>query len=245
MKLVSGSNTPYPAERKETLLMFFVLPWRLRHTGLPNTPPVVNAALIAVNVLFYLLGWCWAVGPGTRLPSIILYAFSHVDFWHLALNVWTLWVFGNPVNRRLGNGLYLTAYLGSAVVLGLFARLVLSVGLVGSSGAVFAVIAIALLLMPAAILEVGCVALFPLTIVVGLLSKPRQWFQWLARWAMFSIPALWALALVPLMELFLLFWCHWNATYLAHLLGMACGLGVVLMLPTRITMGRRWTMSGL
>jgi membrane associated rhomboid family serine protease len=225
--------------------MFLVLPWRLRQTGLPNTPPVANAALIAVNVAFYLLGWCWAVGPCTRLPSVVLYAFSHLGFWHVALNMWALWVFGNPVNRRLGNGLYLAAYLGSAVVLGLFAWLVFSAGMVGSSGAVFAVIAIALLLMPAAVLDIACVALFPLTIIVGLLSKPRHWFQWLARWAVYPIPALWALVLVPLMQFFLFFWCNWSATYFAHLVGMACGLGVVLLLPKRIAMGRRWTVSGL
>ena len=45
----------------------------------------------------------------------MLYGFSHASFWHLLFNMWALWVFGNPVNRRLGNGYYLLAYLGTIV----------------------------------------------------------------------------------------------------------------------------------
>jgi membrane associated rhomboid family serine protease len=219
--------------------MFFILPWELRQTGPPKGVPVVNLALIALNMLFYLLGGRWVVGPDASLLSIVLYAFCHTNVWHLLLNMWTLWVFGNPVNRRLGNGLYLLAYLGTAVVLGLFARLVLPVGLAGSSGAIYAVIAIALILMPAAVLRIACLAVFPLTLVVGLFSRPKLWFQWLVRWAIYGVSALWAFLLIPLMELALFFWYRWSPTHLAHLLGMLCGLGVVLLLPTRTTMGRR------
>jgi hypothetical protein len=49
--------------------------------------------------------------------------------------------------------------------------------------------------------------------------------------------------LIPLLQLAAYFWYHWDTTYLAHLLGMLCGLGIVLLLPPRITMGRRWTPS--
>ena len=55
---------------------------------------------------------------------------------------------------------------------------------------------------------------------------------------MYGIPALWALALIPLMQLFLFWWDHWSPSSLAHLLGMLCGVGAVLVLPTRVTMRR-------
>jgi membrane associated rhomboid family serine protease len=223
--------------------MFVVLPWKLRQAGALSRPPVVNVAIIAINAVFYVFGGCWPVGPGTGPLSILLYAFSHACFWHLALNMWTLWVFGNPVNRRLGNGPFLLAYLGSAVALGLFARLLMPVAMVGSSGAVFSVIAIALVLMPAAVLELACLAMFPLTIVVGLLSRPAHWLHWLVRGAIHRVAALWALALIAILQIALFFWYHWSATHLAHLLGMLCGLAVVLLLPTRITMGRRSTVG--
>lgn len=86
-------------------------------------------------------------------------------------------------------------------------------------------------------------ALFPLTVIVGLLAKPKQWYQWIVRWAVFSIPALWCLVMIPLMQLWSLFWSGWSWGPVAHLLGMVCGVAVVLMLPTRITMRGR-SMAG-
>jgi membrane associated rhomboid family serine protease len=223
--------------------MFFIIPWKLRQ-GTESGAPVANIAIIAINVVCYLLGWSWPVGPGSSLSSILLYAFSHADLWHLVMNMWFLWIFGNAVNRRLGNGYYVLVYLGSAVLLGLFARLAMLVSLVGASGAIFAVIAIALILMPRSTIEIAFVAIFPLALIVGLLSKPAQWWQWLLRSTVRGVPALWALTLVPLMELFLFWWDHWSPSALAHLIGMACGVGAVLLLPARITM-RRSSLAGI
>lgn len=224
--------------------MFFILPWRLQRSGLNRRVPVANVALIAVNVLVYLCGQQWAVGPGTGAVSVLMYGFSHCGFWHLAVNMWALWVFGNPANRRIGNTFYVLAYLGTVVALGLFARLFLGSHLVGSSGALFAVITIALMLMPASVLRVVCIALFPLSVVVGLLARPKQRYEWIVRWADFSVPAIWCLVLLPLVQLWSLLWNGWDWTSVAHLLGMLCGLAVVLLLPARISMRRR-TVAGI
>lgn len=223
--------------------MFFILPWKLKQTGVQPSIPTANIALIAINVLIWLFGGFWVVGRGMGVMSILTYGFCHFGFWHLAVNMWTLWVFGNPVNRRLGNTLYLLAYVGTIVALGLFAWLLLPVQLVGSSGAVFAVIAMALILMPGSVLDIACLIWFPLTVVVGLFSKPTNPVHWLLRWAKFSVPALWCLLLIPLMEILSLvrhgIVAGWSWSPVAHLLGMLCGVAVVLMLPTRISMGRR------
>jgi len=72
---------------------------------------------MALNVLSFvflcLFGWSWPVGPSTGLLSVLFYGFSHAGFRHLLFNMWALRVFGNPVNRRLGNGYYLLGYLGT------------------------------------------------------------------------------------------------------------------------------------
>ena len=120
--------------------------------------------------------------------------------------MWVLWVFGNPVNRRLGNGLYLLVYLGCLLAVGLFARLILPVGLVGASGAIFAVITIALILMPAASIESAYLALFPLTLLLGLFHRPKYELNWFLSWGIVAVPAWWCLVLIPLMELFSVFW---------------------------------------
>ena len=56
----------------------------------------------------------------------------------------------------------------------------------------------------------------------------------------FLIPAAWwCLLVVPVLELWGLFWWGWNWTNLGHLIGLACGVGIVLMLPVNISMKRR------
>lgn len=36
------------------------------------------------------------------LAALITNAFMHVGWWHLLLNMWVLWVFGRPLEQRLG-----------------------------------------------------------------------------------------------------------------------------------------------
>ena len=224
--------------------MFFPIPVALKHAETRTRPPLANAALIAINVLFYLWGCQCPAGPGAEPASILLYGFCHLGFWHLVLNMWVLWVFGNPVNRRLGNGLYLLVYVGCLLVVGLSARILLPVGLVGASGAIFAVIAIAVILMPSALIETAYVAIFPFTLPLALWRPPKYGLNWFLSWGIVTVTAWWGLVLIPLVELFSVFWrmwfygsmCCW--TPLAHLLGILCGVAAVLLLPERITYRR-------
>lgn len=218
--------------------MFFPVPVKFRDGREFDAIPVVNGVLVALNVIVFSLGWHPCVGPGTGLFSILTYSFGHADLWHLAGNMLALLVFGTPVNRRLGNGWYLLSYLGSAIFLGFLAKLFCHGLLIGASGAIFSVIAIALLLFPAALIDIWYFALFPFTIIAGLFSRPKHWVFWFIRWDTFEIRAWWGLFLVPFLELWGLFWTGWNWTNLGHLLGLLCGVGVVLLLPVRISMNR-------
>lgn len=229
--------------------MLAVIPLELKERGAKRTIPTANAALIVANVLMFWLGWTgpwtgpWTVGPGSGALSIVTHAFSHFSLWHLVGNMWVLFIFGNPVNRRVGNTLYLLGYMGTVVALGLFAKLFLNSEMAGASGAIFAVITMSLLLMPAAILEIGYLAVFPITLLVGLVPKPKHWLDWFIRWGSFSLRVVWCLALIPLMQLWSFYWHNWSLTYLVHLLGMLCGVAVVLLLPTRISMRRAVVIS--
>ncbi len=216
--------------------MFIPLPVKLRDGRDFHAIPVVNGVLVVINVLVFCMDWHPSVGTGPL--SIATYAFGHADLWHLAGNMLALLVFGTPVNRRLGNAWYLLAYLGSAICLGLFARLFCSGALIGASGAIFSVIAIACLLLPSAIIEIWYFALFPFTILIGLFHRPPHRVFWFIRWDNFELRAWWGLILVPFLEIWDLFWIGWNWTNLGHLFGLLCGIGVVLLLPTRISMNR-------
>jgi membrane associated rhomboid family serine protease len=221
--------------------MLLPIPLEFRNGGGKSGFPAANALLIATCAVVYLFGWTLPVGPCTGPLSVLTYGFCHAGFWHLVLNMWVLWVFGTPVNRRLGNGLYLLVYLGCLAAVGLFARMVLPVELVGASGAIFAVITIALVLMPSAIVESAYVALFPLTLLLAIWKRPKYELNWFLSWGIVSAPGWWCLVLIPLMELLSVFWrvCSfgWYSSWApgAHLLGIVCGVAVVLMLPARIT----------
>jgi membrane associated rhomboid family serine protease len=219
--------------------MFLPLPVRFHDGRDFHAVPAANAVIVAINVLAFCLDWHPVVGPGTGLLSIVTYAFGHASVFHLVGNMFALLVFGSAVNRRLGNDWYFLVYMGSVVFLGVFARLFCGGPLIGASGAIFAVIAIGCLLMPSAIVEVFYFALFPITLIIGLLIRPKHWVFWFIRWDTFELRAWWGLLLVPLLEIWGLFSYGWNWSNLGHLLGLVCGVAAVLLLPTRITMPRR------
>src|ERR1700740_3018499 len=97
--------------------MLVLLPLQLKTNSQVGGLPIANVILIGLNLFSFMLlmifGWYWTVGPGTGPLSIVLYGFSHAGLWHLVFNMWALWLFGNPVNRRLGNFYYTATYLGT------------------------------------------------------------------------------------------------------------------------------------
>lgn len=114
--------------------------------------------LIAANVLVFLATY---MAPNLRAylwlrPIVVLqanawwqlvtYMFSHANFWHLFLNMLSLYLFGIQVERRMGSGEFLLFYLVSGIGAGL-ATLVVNqatgqgmIAVVGASGAIFAVL---------------------------------------------------------------------------------------------------------
>ena len=217
--------------------MFFCLPTKVKpHRPRAETVPIANVTLIGLNVLaFWFSRWAGA-DLDSGIIGLVGYSFIHASWWHLVGNMWVLWVFGNPVNGRLGTFWYLLVYLGSAIFITLFLHGLLGIDLVGASGAIFAIIAVCLLLMPAASIEILAIATFPLTLLLGLFARPKHWTGWLARWGRFNFKALWGLFLVPTLEIWDLFWRGGNWTNLGHLLGLVCGVAAVLLLPPRISM---------
>jgi membrane associated rhomboid family serine protease len=222
--------------------MFFPIPTSIRGARAGLVPPAGNSMLIALNVLLFVLGFSirWGVAAGSSPVTVVTHAFIHADVFHLLGNMWMLWVFGNAVNRRLGNGLYVGCYLGVAVAVGLCAWILSHGLLVGSSGAIYGVIGIGMLLLPAARVTVYYIALLPATLVIGVFRRPQHWLGWLVRWDHFECRMLWAAAVVPLIEI----WGLWswfrvgqlNWTHLAHLLGFVFGALIVLALPKRVSM---------
>ncbi len=115
-----------------------------------STTPVVTYALIAINVLTFVLQmavrdlerqlalWPPAVADG-QLYRLVTAAFLHYGPTHLLLNMWALYVVGPPLEMWLGRlrfgALYALSGLGGSVLVYLLAPL--NTATAGASGAVF------------------------------------------------------------------------------------------------------------
>jgi len=118
----------------------------------------VTTALIAANVAMFLLqdfapdlidmfalwppGAEQAGGASFAPWQLVTYAFLHAGIWHIAFNMFALYMFGGPVERLLGTRRYLTYYFVCVVSAALtqLAFAAVTGGLnpsVGASGGVF------------------------------------------------------------------------------------------------------------
>jgi membrane associated rhomboid family serine protease len=146
--------------------------------------PVVTRALILINVLvfffeltlprqgvellFYVFGLVparfthpeWAANVGLPLGDywpIITHQFLHGGLFHLVANMWTLWIFGDNVEDRMGSLRFAIFYLLCGSIAGLTHMLInpdSMVPSVGASGAIAGVLGAYLIFFPTARLVV-------------------------------------------------------------------------------------------
>ena len=145
----------------------------LRDTIPARRFPVVNTAIIVLNVLVFLfemaLGpeqqdqfiWLWGLVPAHfwqggglfRWLPLFSSIFMHGGWWHLISNMLALYIFGDNVEDRLGHVRYLAFYLVGGLVAS-FAHLVAYrasfLPTVGASGAIAGVLGAYLVLYPRA-----------------------------------------------------------------------------------------------
>ncbi len=97
-----------------------------------------------VPVIF--TSWLFEGGAAPRLTTfftLLTNQFMHGGFWHLAINAWGLWLFGRPLEDRLGAGRFLALYFLAGIVAN-FAHIAVfpesGVPIIGASGAIAGVI---------------------------------------------------------------------------------------------------------
>jgi membrane associated rhomboid family serine protease len=152
--------------------------------------PVVTRALILINVvvfffelslsresiiqLFYLFGvvparftdpeWAASIGfPIGSYWSLLTHQFLHGGWLHIVANMWTLWIFGDNVEDRMGPLRFIIFYLVFGVLAALTQVLVTpdaTIPSVGASGAIAGVLGAYLLFFPTARLIVLIPILF-------------------------------------------------------------------------------------
>ena len=148
----------------------------IRDTIPSKNYPIVNTALIGINIVVFFIQmsqgielerfiYTYGLVPARfsmpyisshftftqQLFSLISFMFLHGGFMHLVGNLWTLYIFGDNVEDRLGSFYYLVFYLLCGLVSGLF-HLFLNfhstVPTIGASGAIAGVMGAYFILYP-------------------------------------------------------------------------------------------------
>jgi len=148
----------------------------IRDTIESRNYPIVNTMLIGVNVLFFLIQMMqgsderlfiltYGLVPvrysvpeiaahftsGQQIVALFSFMFLHGGFWHLLGNMWSLYIFGDNIEDRLGHLRYILFYLlcgWSSGLVHLFMNWHSPVPTIGASGAIAGVMGAYLLLYP-------------------------------------------------------------------------------------------------
>jgi membrane associated rhomboid family serine protease len=124
--------------------MFMMIPYRVETEA--RVTPLSNMGLIGLCVFSFLLlsvdrppGRAMVL-DGWGAEGLFGYMLLHGSWSHLIGNMLFLWLFGNSVCGRLGNGLYLLLFLICGLCSGAVFNLVDGGRLIGASGAIFGII---------------------------------------------------------------------------------------------------------
>ncbi|RLJ00366.1 MAG: hypothetical protein DRP03_00540 [Candidatus Aenigmatarchaeota archaeon] len=115
--------------------------------SITNKIILVNIAVFLAQIVFPEITPMLAFIPSIAIASaywqFVTYMFMHAGIGHILINMFILYIFGNPVERALGAKnfvlLYFLSGIGSAIFYMLIAG-ISSVSMVGASGAVFGIL---------------------------------------------------------------------------------------------------------
>ena len=172
----------------------------IRDTIPSKNYPVVNNCIIGINVVLYLVQM--AQGPdlnrfvyiyglvparysipqitsyfttGQQFFSLLSFMFLHGGFWHLLGNMWSLYIFGDNVEDRLGPLRYIVFYLLCGITSGL-SHLIFNLNsnmpTIGASGAIAGVMGAYLILHPKA----KILTLIPIIFIPWFIEIPAFFF---------------------------------------------------------------------
>jgi membrane associated rhomboid family serine protease len=172
----------------------------LRDTLASRTHPVATSVIIALNVSVYLIQlsqgghldrfiYTYGMVPARysipqisayfsvwqQLFSLVSFMFLHGGFWHLLGNMWSLYIFGDNVEDRMGSVRYVVFYLVCGLISGLshmVFNLYSNVPTIGASGAIAGVMGAYFILFPRA----KILTLIPILIIPFFFEIPAFFF---------------------------------------------------------------------
>jgi membrane associated rhomboid family serine protease len=220
----------------------------LRDTIPSQRFPVVTVTLICINAVVFLteinmnaraldqLFWEWGIVPlrfkvHPHLPhtyfTLISSMFLHGGWTHIIGNMWSLWIFGDNVEDRMGRWGFLSFYLLSGLAAGfghILTNTASQVPTVGASGAIAGVMGAYLLLFPHA----RVVTLVPIFFFLQIIEVPAVLFL-----------GFWFVSQLFSGTLSLTAGGHGGVAWWAHIGGFVVGFGWAFVLRQRTPSSQR------
>ena len=231
-----------------------LLPWKV---DVPfERTPVTNWLLIASIVVVFMLEMAWAannpfiiteVDPensnaqvqSTPFDPYVLSGFTnirglfghmwlHANFLHLFGNMLFLWIFGNAICQKTGNGVYLLLYLLVGMAAAFVYLLFSDEKMIGASGAINGVVGMYLVFYP--LNDITCLYWIPFPMM----------YAYGAGFRTFSISSFWMILLWLSFDIFGAVAGGGPVAYCAHLGGFTAGVGIafLLLITRRVKMER-------
>jgi membrane associated rhomboid family serine protease len=150
----------------------------IRDSNPSGRNPIVNKTIIGLNIAVFIFQYLAVVSEGkfiyiyglvparyslshiaeyfsmtNQIVSFLSFMFLHGGFWHLAGNMWSLYIFGDNIEDRLGHVRYLIFYILSGIFSGLVHMAFnfhSNIPVIGASGAIAGVMGAYLILYPRA-----------------------------------------------------------------------------------------------
>jgi membrane associated rhomboid family serine protease len=179
----------------------------IRDINPSKTYPIVNYSLIAINILVFMtqllesdpakFNFYYGLVParyttldisshfsfGQQIFSFLSFMFLHGGFVHIIGNMWSLYVFGDNIEDRLGHFRYLAFYILCGIASGMSHLLFnfhSKVPVIGASGAISGVMGAYFVLFPRA----KILTLIPIIFIPWLIELPA--FIFLGFWFVFQ-----------------------------------------------------------
>lgn len=217
--LRSSERTYSPATVTLLLILVNVLVFLFELT-LPNEASYDNPDGLSLNRFILTYG---IVPDRFHVFSLITSMFIHGGFFHVAGNMWFLWIFGKGIEDLLGHLRFLMFYLACGIIAGL-AHILLNpyspVPTVGASGAIAGVMGAYLIKFPHA----RIVTLIPLLIFITTLDLPAAFL--LLYW--FAIQFFSGVGSVGYSQV-----SKGDVAWFAHVGGFLAGMLLVMLIPNR------------
>lgn len=139
----------------------------------------IKSALVPLDFVYLIFNP--KIESFTILFTLIFSFFIHANFFHLASNMWYLWLFGSALENKVGSKNFFLVYLVSGIIsmiIQIATNPLSTIPIVGASGAIAGIMGMYLLISPFSKVVLWLPPIFSLRVFSFIFLLFWFWIQW-------------------------------------------------------------------